>query len=335
MSELLALTNREFKLPADGWYHIASLGDFPHKQSGLVQVLDATAIAAMVNRFNADKERAGEKFPGVLIDQDHFSLDTDKPTTAYGWIQELSNRADGLWAQIKWTDVGEAAVKGGSYRFLSPVWNREDCEDLGNDRVRPMRIRNAAVTNDPNLKGLTPMSNRDGCDAKEKQNMKNIAAKLGMANSDQADEKSVLEQIDALLAKIKSYEMKEDNEAKLTNRVKELETAALGALVEKDLVEFAGVIVNRDEAKAQLMANRDGTLKAWRALKVAALPNRGDGQQPANDGAHSDGKTADEVKAEAIRNRADEIARDNPKKPYSECFTMAQREQNTAAGKKQ
>jgi len=66
----------------------------------------------------------------------------------------------GLFAQIRWTDTGEAAVKGGRYRFLSPVWAKSDCEDLGNERLRPVRLLNAAVTNDPNLKGILPLSNR-------------------------------------------------------------------------------------------------------------------------------------------------------------------------------
>jgi hypothetical protein len=70
-----------------------------------------------------------------------------------------------LWAQIRWSDVGEAAVMGGRYRFLSPVWSREDCVELGIDaaaalpRLRPIRLLNAAVTNDPNLKGMRPLSN--------------------------------------------------------------------------------------------------------------------------------------------------------------------------------
>jgi hypothetical protein len=65
-----------------------------------------------------------------------------------------------LFAKIRWSDVGEEAVKGGRYRFLSPVWNRADCVDLGGGRVRPVRLLNAAVTNDPNLKGMVPLSNR-------------------------------------------------------------------------------------------------------------------------------------------------------------------------------
>lgn len=65
----------------------------------------------------------------------------------------------GLWAKIRWSDVGEAAVTGGRYRFLSPVWTRTGCVDLGNGRLRPVRLLNAALTNDPNLKGMCPLSN--------------------------------------------------------------------------------------------------------------------------------------------------------------------------------
>ena len=108
MNQCCVLLNRdgEFTLPGDGMYHIASIGEFPHKQSGLIQVIDQTAIDSMVNRFNADKAKQGDKFAGVLIDRDHFSLDTEKPSEAYGWILDLQNRADGLWAHIRWTDVG-------------------------------------------------------------------------------------------------------------------------------------------------------------------------------------------------------------------------------------
>ena len=201
-------------MPADGWYHAAPLGDFPHKEAGLVQVIDAAAVAAMVNRFDEDKARAGDKFAGYLVDTDHFSLSTDKPSAAAGWIMALQNRNDGLWAQIRWTTSGEAAVRGGEYRFLSPVWNREDCEECGNNRVRPMRLRNAAVTNDPNLKGLAPLSNRAQVDSapnsKGTHEMKKIANALGMKDADQADEEKIIAQIAALVGKLKGYEAKED-----------------------------------------------------------------------------------------------------------------------------
>ncbi|MDD5707843.1 MAG: phage protease [Kiritimatiellae bacterium] len=184
------LLNREgFAMPADGWYQVAPLGEFGHAQAGVVQVVDLAACEAMAKRF-ADEAKAAD-FAGLLIDFDHFSLDGEKRSEAAGWITALEARGEGsgdgvqgsggdgenaqratphaqlsmaggagLWAKIRWSDVGEAAVKGGRYRFLSPVWRREDCEELGNERLRPMRLLNAAVTNDPNLKGIRPLSNR-------------------------------------------------------------------------------------------------------------------------------------------------------------------------------
>ena len=152
------LLNRDgFQMPSDGWYQVAPMGEFAHAQAGLTQVVDTEACQEMANRF-ADEAKA-LNFAGLLVDFDHFSLDGEKRSEAAGWITALENRDGGLFAKIRWSDVGEEAVKGGRYRFLSPVWNRADCVDLGGGRVRPVRLLNAAVTNDPNLKGMRPLSN--------------------------------------------------------------------------------------------------------------------------------------------------------------------------------
>ena len=160
------ILNRNFELPADGWHQLAPLGEFPHSAAGIVQVIDAVACTLMVAAFENARATSGN-FPGLLIDFDHFSLDAEKRSEAAGWITDLKfcppssgNNPAGLFASIRWSDTGEAAVKGGRYRFLSPVWAKTDCEDLGGDRFRPVRLLNAAVTNDPNLKGILPLSNR-------------------------------------------------------------------------------------------------------------------------------------------------------------------------------
>ena len=49
----------------------------------------------------------------------------------------------GLRALIRWSDRGEEAVKGGRYRFLSPVWSRDDCqtiENTGSGRINTGRM---------------------------------------------------------------------------------------------------------------------------------------------------------------------------------------------------
>jgi len=56
----------------------------------------------------------------------------------------------------RWSGSGLTAVTNGEYRFVSPVWFKEDCEDLGGDRMRPLKLSDAGLTNQPNLRGLVP-----------------------------------------------------------------------------------------------------------------------------------------------------------------------------------
>lgn len=148
-----------FILPEDGWFHIAAFGEWPHKPTGLTQVIDEVCADEIIKAFTEFK--AAPNWPGVLIDFDHQSLDIDKPTVAAGWIGDLQKRDSGLWAKIRWSDLGRQSIEGGRYRFISPVWRSSDCAKLDGDRIRPLKLMNCAVTNDPNIKGLFPLSNAD------------------------------------------------------------------------------------------------------------------------------------------------------------------------------
>jgi hypothetical protein len=146
-----------FAIPEDGWFHIATPGEWPHKATGLVQVIDTEAMQHIVDAFSESTKQPN--WPGVLIDFDHQSLDQDKPTVAAGWIVELDQRDSGIWAKIKWSDIGRQSIEGGRYRFISPVWRSSDCAKLDGDKIRPLKLMNCAVTNDPNIKGMFPLSN--------------------------------------------------------------------------------------------------------------------------------------------------------------------------------
>ena len=153
------ILNRDYRLPEDGWHQVAPAGEHAHPPSGLVQVIDTTALESMVRMFRQEAQQA--QFPGLLVDYDHFSEDTAKPSEAAGWITELEGRADGLWARIRWSDSGEKSVKGGEYRLASPVFAPGDVEKLANKTVRPLRLDSLAVTNDPQMRGAVPLSNRE------------------------------------------------------------------------------------------------------------------------------------------------------------------------------
>ncbi len=72
----LILNRDTFRMPENGWYQMAPLGEFPHAGAGVVQVVDEEACRKMAARFAveagiepADKAKA-ERFAGLLIDFD-------------------------------------------------------------------------------------------------------------------------------------------------------------------------------------------------------------------------------------------------------------------------
>ena len=147
------ISNR-FTVAKDDWIHLAPVGTHSHPKN-LLQVVDERSLDSMVANFKSKKEN-DPTFPGLLLDFDHKSQDGN--TEAGGWIMNLQKRDNGLWGQVKWSNSGKEAVEGGKYRLISPVWKRSDCEDLGGTKIRPLVLDSAALTNDPNMKGLVPIS---------------------------------------------------------------------------------------------------------------------------------------------------------------------------------
>jgi len=151
--------NKDFVLAADGWVQVTPCGEFPHAGAGVVQVIDRAACDRIAAEFDARKSDAN--FPGVLVDFDHFSLDTGQSSEAAGWITELESRDTGLWARVRWSDAGLSAVRGGRFRLMSPVFPPPSaCEDLGGGKIRPRALVSVALTNEPNIKGGRPIANR-------------------------------------------------------------------------------------------------------------------------------------------------------------------------------
>jgi hypothetical protein len=150
----------KFNFNEDAWIHVTPLGEFAHAGAGVVQVIDPEALKAITEDFTT-KARA-ENFPGLLVEFDHFSMDTDKSSEAAGWITDLRSDDAGLWAKVRWTSKGKEAVEGGEYRLVSPVFPKPSlCEDLGEGRIRPRTLMSVALTNDPNIKGGKPLTNRE------------------------------------------------------------------------------------------------------------------------------------------------------------------------------
>jgi phage I-like protein len=288
-----------FQPAPDGWFHIAPHGTFPHP-TGAMQVIDAEACDAMLGTFN--EEARQPNFPGLLVDFDHSSHDPAQPTTAAGWIGGLEHRDDGLYAQIRWSDLGHQALTGGRYRLASPVWNRADCDQWsaptpdGRDVVhlRPRRLDRLALTNDPNLPGLMPLSNR--AEQIEQPTVAGPATAtpeqtppLGTAAAETVARRSTattegttttMNLRNEILQRLRLPGTATDADIAeaLLSHVAELETLRnrcqrlAESQADADVDRFADVITNRDVVRAQLLTNRDGTLALLNALRQPAPP---------------------------------------------------------------
>ena len=168
----LPLLQAPFELPKDGWYPGLMAGEYPiqldvdpatglsqfgttHTQA--IQVIDAASLASLTATPTTS--------PEILIDYDHESLDLSKRTEAAGWIQQFKVEHNELFFQPRWSDTGAEAVKGGRYRYVSFVWKPSQCEIIESTpallKVRPLKIFNAGLTNNPNMRGIPPLSNRE------------------------------------------------------------------------------------------------------------------------------------------------------------------------------
>lgn len=269
----MKLHNRTpFTLPGGDWIQITPLGEFPHA-TGVMQVVDLDAIANLAANFTEE----------ILLDFDHESEDPSKRTMAAGWIVELEARHDGLYGRVRWSNSGRAAVTGGEYRSLSPVWDVEWIGDPRMNRARPMRLLRAGLTNRPNIRSIKKISNReqsatDGeqpggsptatAATNEKQQMKLINRVLDL--SPDASEEAAI----AGIEKIKTE--RANAQASLATATADLATARETlANREKKITELEGQIQAANETAIEQQLDQAGLKDAERATyKALLLANR-------------------------------------------------------------
>jgi phage I-like protein len=278
-----------FEPASDGWFHIAPHGTFPHP-TGAQQVIDADACETMARTFA--EEARQPNFPGLLVDFDHFSHDPARPSAAAGWVTALEPRPEGLYAQVRWSDLGHQAVTGGRYRLVSPVWNRADCDSWtapagpeGQEalHLRPRRLARVALTNDPNLPGMAPLTNRSielgtkNDEVAERSEHVAVSSRISLPRSqrDEAGAQIVASLRNRVLEALRLPTAAVDGEILIALRAQgeELETLRTrcaefrDAQLDVELEPFADVITNRAAVRAQLLANREGTLAVLQALR--------------------------------------------------------------------
>jgi hypothetical protein len=303
LSELTPLAQVWLPIEVTG-EHRAMMGD-----ELVVEVIDAVAIDAMVREAWLDE--ADPDWPGILVDNDHLSHDLAHPTEAKAWTKRLENRDGQLYGLIEVTDTGAAAIRNKRWKFFSTEYSEPWIEDLGKGpdglrRVRPKKLTGLSLTNRPNHRGQSPITNREAEAAEQPTQydkpMNKIAEQLGLP--DTATEDDITAAIASLLERAaKADEMETETEVeeilnRHTNRIAE---------------------GTRDKWKGRLIANRATTEEILSDLPVItkaaaevkpAITNRETAQVPDVSRVSGDETVeTDRKTAAAIRNRAAEISK--------------------------
>ncbi|WP_067734483.1 phage protease [Novosphingobium naphthalenivorans] len=145
----------------------------------------------------------------MMVDYDHQSALAAVPgvggtARASGWIKTgtLTAEADGIWADVEWTEMAAAAIENKEYRYHSPWFFRHP------ETGRITRIRNAGLTNSPNL-DLPALASAQGGASGESEPMTQIALAplvTALALSANAGEAEVLAAIGGLKDKAQAGE---------------------------------------------------------------------------------------------------------------------------------
>jgi phage I-like protein len=321
-----SLFSPDFKLPEDGFIHLAPLGEFRRRVvmpdgavRDITQVVDAAAVEAMAADL---ANRASLKdWPGILLDADHGANKPDGSSRAFGWITSAQARPDGLWGKVRWTKVGADAVAGGEFRFVSPTWRLGiELQEIAPDRFRPVSLWRCSVTNDAWFvergPGMVPIAARAAVDApaaaclahsslpsrtgdtcvaspqpKDPQPMNKLLSALGLKPD--ATEDQALAALNTIIA----------NRAAETG-AQQAAAAAAEAQADKDLLEFRAFVeklpdAERQALRAGLVANRAAVRASLVLAARAADPiDPAQAQVPHRAAAANAPVTAESAKAE-------------------------------------
>jgi phage I-like protein len=252
-NQRLIIRNRAALASAEGWIHIVPKGELPNAEAKIVQVLDDASLDSILAGIQKDKNRMGDKWPGIYAGREHFIYDSDKDSAALGWFKDFEKRADGIWAKEDGlTPGGVTAVKNREYKFTSFVADPADLQKVEGNKYRVMKIETVGFTNYANGRELlTPITNRNnfpGVSASaanvennnQEKRMKKIADKLGLAA--EASEDAILAEVTKIMNRVTELEPLADENTKLKNRIAAADSVAVDTLLATHKVTDAKVL---------------------------------------------------------------------------------------------
>ena len=158
-------SDASFDTPEKSWFQTTPpYGEYPGGESirdengkpieGAVIVFDETYTDAIIAAFKT--AASSETWPGILVDQEHYSLDYSKPSTALAWAKDIRRAADGsLWTRWEFTERGRELYEGKMLINRSPVLR---LKKIDSKRFAPVELQSIGMTNTPHFKTLSPLA---------------------------------------------------------------------------------------------------------------------------------------------------------------------------------
>lgn len=148
--------SNEFTSELKSWVKLTSYGLFPHPRG--VQEISIYSAHQVVRAFKclasslARVIRPTPVYIGHPDDDDFKNKPGHTDATVYGFVDDVKDDDQGLWAKIEWTPEGKDLVQKKIYRYLSPRWTMRS---IHTDVFEPKQLLSLGLTNRPNLPGQT------------------------------------------------------------------------------------------------------------------------------------------------------------------------------------
>lgn len=163
----------------------------------------------------------------LVVDYEHqtdFANTNGKPAPAAGWIKELQNRDDGIWALVQWTEKAAEMIANKEYRYLSPTFEAHV------KTFEVTRISRAALTNRPAL-NLTALATEEVENATD--DLPDIFELLGV-KSDATTEQLLVAAVKKIFSLENQLNAKKENNPEMAS---ELKTAMSEMAQEREKME--------------------------------------------------------------------------------------------------
>lgn len=217
-------------------------------------VFDEAAAKAIMNAFKNAAENPA--WPGVLVDEEHYSLDPSKSSAAMAWAKDIRQEKDGsIWTRWEFTPKGRELWESKTLLNRSPAFA---CAHSGKE-YRPFALKSIGMTNTPHFGELSTLAAARAAEVKNNKgeiHMKKLMAELGLAED--ATEDAALAALKALKEKASAAEKS------AADALAECRKMKCDAFIEANKAKIADVAACREA----YMANPESAEKLIAACKA-------------------------------------------------------------------